>query len=155
MLTAINRIMQIFVVGVLVAQLAAAVEVAEASATSFDAEACYYIDATTINEDTVDALQLEGWAGDPGDGMEALYSPECALGLEHASQFNGPVYAWDAEGNAVDPVDEAYMVEFAGSDPTGSDAVAVEEHDCYDVIGTDPSGSDATPEFLPFPECVA
>lgn len=69
-----SRTIQRVVLGLLALACATQIAVVESNASQ---QGCYTLDAYSVTEQTVDALILEGWYGDPNDNAERLYSPAC------------------------------------------------------------------------------
>lgn len=50
----------------------------DAGLVTVPAEApCTAVDANTLSDQALASMLEGGWAGDPDDGMEALYAPGC------------------------------------------------------------------------------
>jgi hypothetical protein len=119
----------------------------EANEVSEEHTTCYTIDISEqaadpddpVTSEAIDALIAQGYKGDPNDGAEMLYSPECwASGPLEQSVSEQGLYAWDADGDSVDPIAEDHLVEYVSSTDNPADAVSVEDHECFEVTSSGP-----------------
>lgn len=63
---------------------------------------CTVMMAGTVSDQQWDGLVQGGWRGNPNDGMEALWSPECTdaaiatnIALMHGAMDNDPEPTWE------------------------------------------------------------